>query len=52
MGIVLPARPDELDDVTATAIAHPAVSSYAALKSAPKPMEWRRPGPIQVDWTK
>ena len=28
------------------------LSSYAALKSAPKPMEWRRPGPIQVDWTK
>jgi hypothetical protein len=49
MGIVLPARPDELDDVTEAALAHPAVSLYAALKNAPKPMEWRRRGPIQVD---
>src|SRR3984885_3281720 len=49
MGVVLRARPDKVDDVTATAIAHPTGSLYAALKYTPKGMERRRPGPIQVN---
>jgi hypothetical protein len=58
MGIVLRARPDKVDDVTATAIAHPMTATaiahptgslYAALKYTPKAMERRRPGPIQVN---